>query len=59
MNEKVNIHSENRCILCNKVYSSRSSLCNHNKKFHNTISKQKVNISKHNGQQKVNMKILF
>jgi hypothetical protein len=55
MNEKVNIHSENRCILCNKVYSSRSSLCNHNKKFHNTISKQKVNISKHTGQQKVNI----
>ena len=24
------------CKICNKEYSSRSSLCNHNKKFHNT-----------------------
>lgn len=30
MNEKVNF-----CKLCNKNYSSKSSLCNHNKKFHN------------------------
>ena len=24
-----------RCNICNKIYASQSSLCNHNKKFHN------------------------
>ena len=24
-----------QCMQCNKYYSSKSSLCNHNKKFHN------------------------
>ena len=52
MNEKVNIHLKYRCNICNKLYSSRSSLCNHNKKFHNLIA---VNISKHDGQHKVNI----
>ena len=41
MNEKVNIHSQFRCIICNKDYASRSSLCNHNKKFHNLNVVQK------------------
>jgi len=35
MNEKVNNKSIIRCNICNKDYSSKSSLCNHNKKFHN------------------------
>ena len=34
MNEKVNSNILFRCITCNKNYSSKSSLCNHNKKFH-------------------------
>ncbi len=32
--EKVNVHSEYRCKICNKNYSSKSSLCNHNARFH-------------------------
>ena len=36
MDEKVNHKSEFRCNICNKNYASKSSLCNHNKKFHNT-----------------------
>jgi hypothetical protein len=35
MNNKVNLDSSIKCNICNKVYSSKSSLCNHNKKFHN------------------------
>ena len=35
MDQKVNYKSELRCNSCNKYYSSKSSLCNHNKKFHN------------------------
>jgi len=35
MNEKVNTNNNIRCNVCNKEYSSKSSLCNHNKKFHN------------------------
>ena len=34
MDEKVNHKSEYRCMICIKYYSSASSLCNHNKKFH-------------------------
>ena len=41
MNEKVNIIKKYSCNICNKLYSSHSSLCNHNKKFHNTIVVQK------------------
>ena len=40
MDEKVNHISEYRCKLCNKIYSSPSSLCNHNKKFHNNETKK-------------------
>jgi hypothetical protein len=32
--KKINKKSEFTCIICNKCYSSQSSLCNHNKKFH-------------------------
>ena len=35
MDEKVNNKSEFRCKVCNKEYASKSSLCNHIKKFHN------------------------
>jgi hypothetical protein len=34
MNNKVNSINTHRCNICNKNYSSKSSLCNHNKKFH-------------------------
>jgi hypothetical protein len=34
MSEKVNTNKTYRCNICNKDYSSNSSLCNHNKKFH-------------------------
>jgi hypothetical protein len=36
MNNKVNNFSSFNCNICNKYYSSKSSLCNHNKKFHIT-----------------------
>jgi len=55
MNEKVNIHSTFRCNICNKDYASKSSLCNHNKKFHTLNSKHEVNNCKHNGKHKVNI----
>ena len=38
MDKKVNDKSEFRCNICNKLYSSKSSLCNHNKKFHDNIN---------------------
>jgi hypothetical protein len=34
MSEKVNHITNYICNICNKQYSSQSSLCNHNKKFH-------------------------
>ena len=40
MDEKVNPNSHFSCNICNKYYSSKSSLCNHNKKFHNNILPQ-------------------
>ena len=46
MDEKVNNKSEFRCKICNKDYASKSSLCNHNKKFHhNDVSKNIPNVS--------------
>jgi len=45
MSEKVNLISEYKCILCNKDYSSQSSLCNHNKKFHkNNVNERNINV---------------
>ena len=35
MDEKVNHTIKFACNICNKYYASKSSLCNHNKKFHN------------------------
>jgi hypothetical protein len=32
--EKVNVKSNFPCKICNKYYASKSSLCNHTKKFH-------------------------
>ncbi len=47
MNNKVNYQKEFRCNLCDKVYSSASSLCNHNKKFHNeNVQKCSINVQK-------------
>ena len=34
MNNKVNTKSAFKCNICIKTYASKSSLCNHNKKFH-------------------------
>jgi hypothetical protein len=34
MNKKMNDNNSVRCNSCNKYYSSKSSLCNHNKKYH-------------------------
>ena len=41
MNEKVNHNTKVCCNICNKYYASKSSLCNHNKKFHNNNSMMK------------------
>ena len=42
MNNHVNVY---KCNVCNKNYSSRSSLCNHNKKFHNVNSTKNTQIT--------------
>ena len=34
MNEKSELNNKLCCNICNKNYKSKSSLCNHNKKFH-------------------------
>jgi len=34
----MNTKKEYICIICTKFYASHSSLCNHNKKFHNIIN---------------------
>jgi hypothetical protein len=45
MSEKVKFISEYKCTICNKEYSSQSSLCNHNKKFHkNNIVECNTNV---------------
>jgi len=38
MNNKVNSTCIHSCNICNKQYSSKSSLCNHNKKYHSEKS---------------------
>ena len=43
------------CKVCNKNYSSYQSLWIHNKKFHNTISKQEVNINADKSKHKVSI----
>ena len=32
-----------KCVICNKVYASQSSLCHHNKKFHENQSYNNIN----------------
>jgi len=44
MNNKVNCKSEFKCNICIKYYSSKSSLCNHNKKFHSNVCTSNVNV---------------
>ena len=56
MSEKVNYKSEFRCNICSKHYASRSSLCNHNKKFHNNnIIKCNTNVIKCNTERNTNV----
>jgi len=58
MDEKVNVESKFRCNLCNKEYSSKSSICNHNKKFHNiNLSIYKPNISNKSAYNKPNISL--
>ena len=45
ISKKVNDNSEYRCYDCNKQYSSKSSLCNHNKKFHYNTMKMTLNVT--------------
>ena len=47
MSEKVNQYMMISCNICNKYYASQSSLCNHNKKFHqkNINNNEKLPIS--------------
>jgi hypothetical protein len=40
MDNKMNNKRDFGCNICNKYYSSKSSLCNHNKKFHNINTKK-------------------
>ena len=45
MIKKVNLTQMYICNICNKEYSSQSSLCNHNKKFHKqNVSNNKIDI---------------
>ena len=48
MNEKNELKKKFECKICIKNYSSHSSLCNHNKKFHNNKSTNNVTISNNN-----------
>ena len=38
------LKSEFHCIICNKNYASQSSLCNHKKRFHQSIEKSKSKV---------------
>jgi hypothetical protein len=50
MGEKSEFIKSFKCNVCEKNYSSQSSLCNHNKKFHKTnITENNGNITKTNG----------
>jgi len=43
----MNLQNDNiklKCLICDKVYSSKSSLCHHNKKFHKTILEKPAEI---------------
>ena len=53
MDEKVNDMCEYSCKICNKKYSSQSSLCNHNKRFHSDILVKKSHEFVKTSQEKV------
>jgi hypothetical protein len=53
MNKKVNHNKIFICKICDKKYSSASSLCNHNNKFHSEVSQSKVSQNTVCGQSKV------
>jgi transcription elongation factor Elf1 len=54
MDEKVNQKNNFSCKICNKKYSSASSLCNHNKKFHNNIEIKKDHLVIIKDQKEIN-----
>ena len=55
-NSKIHLN-EYRCNVCNKNYSSQSSLCNHNKKFHKKNVKQNdENVKQNDENVKENVK---
>ena len=53
MNSKVNNNNLFKCNICNRYYSSKSSLCNHNKKFHLKNNSHNVVIGSHKSDQNV------
>ena len=53
MNSKVNNNNIFKCNICNRFYSSKSSLCNHNKKFHLKNNSHIVVIGSHKSDQNV------
>jgi hypothetical protein len=53
MNKKVNNNKIFICKICDKKYSSASSLCNHNNKFHSEVSQSKVSQNTDCDQSKV------
>jgi len=53
MDEKVNNTNKYSCKLCKKYHSSQSSLCNHNKKFHNNENFKNVKNVKENVKENV------
>ena len=56
MSSKNEIHLKLFCKLCNKMYASPSSLCNHNKKFHKNNQDNNVNNVNDNVNNNVNDK---
>ena len=54
MDEKVNNTILFRCNKCNKNYASQSSLCNHNKKFHNNNNKSIISQISTNDKSNIN-----
>ena len=58
MSEKVNLHVMYICNICNKDYSSQSSLCNHNKKFHQNNNKNVKNVKEIVNNVNENVKIV-
>jgi hypothetical protein len=55
MTEKVNLTLMYSCNICNKQYASQSSLCNHNKKFHNNNNQNNNNVKENVNNVKENV----